>query len=194
MGDVSGLTLVELMIVLVLSLLLAAAVYITSQAHRQTSIEQHTVMTLQQDLRAVIDMMEIDLHNAGCDPLMVNDPANATFGIKQADPAAITLTFDANRNGVLDRETEWVRYELSGRSLMRSTYDLSSGSPQEVSALVADSVSSLKFLYCDKDGHPTGSLSGIRSIIVEMILTRHDGKFPRKLRRHVQCRNMRQGS
>jgi type II secretory pathway component PulJ len=190
-GDSSGLSLVELMIVLVLSLLLTASVYITSQTHRQTSNEQHVAMTLQQDLRAVIDMMEMDLHNAGCDPLQVNDPADPAFGIKQAGPDSLTLTSDLNKNGVLDPDTEWVMYELSGTSLVRSSYDLSSGSPQKVSAPVANNVSTLHFTYYDRNGDLTGSAHLIRSVEVEVGLTSTCGHFNRSLIRRAHCRNVR---
>jgi prepilin-type N-terminal cleavage/methylation domain-containing protein len=63
--DSSGLSLIELMLVLVLSLVLTGAVYLSSQSSRETRNDQYHNMALQQDLRAVMDIMENDIHNAG---------------------------------------------------------------------------------------------------------------------------------
>ncbi|MRR14375.1 prepilin-type N-terminal cleavage/methylation domain-containing protein, partial [archaeon] len=51
----SGLTLLELMIVLTLSLILLGATYMSYQVQHLNSISQKKVMTVQQDIRAVMD-------------------------------------------------------------------------------------------------------------------------------------------
>lgn len=67
-----GLTLVELMIVLGLSVLLMSAAYLSYNAQFKGGRVQEQVAVIQQDLRAVMDMMEKDIRNAGCDPTMAD--------------------------------------------------------------------------------------------------------------------------
>ncbi|HNU75865.1 MAG TPA: prepilin-type N-terminal cleavage/methylation domain-containing protein [Deltaproteobacteria bacterium] len=106
--DKSGLTLVELMIVMVLSLLLMAAVYLAYQAHHIHSLSQEQVLTAQQDLRAVMDILERDIRNAGCDPA---DPPMNLVGISTTSGAfpssnvtklglSMDLDGDSNTTGV----------------------------------------------------------------------------------------------
>jgi prepilin-type N-terminal cleavage/methylation domain-containing protein len=66
--DNTGITLVELMIVLVLSLLLMSAAYMAYQAQNVSGNVQHQIATLQQDLRAVLDIMEKDIRAVIRDP------------------------------------------------------------------------------------------------------------------------------
>ncbi len=70
--DNAGLTLIELMIVLTLSLILMGAAYMSYQVQHLNSIAQKRVMTVQQDIRAVMDIIEKDIRNAGCDPKQVD--------------------------------------------------------------------------------------------------------------------------
>ncbi|HPC47814.1 MAG TPA: prepilin-type N-terminal cleavage/methylation domain-containing protein, partial [Deltaproteobacteria bacterium] len=56
-SDTKGLTLVELMIVLVLSILLMGAVYMTFQLQHSSSRSQMEVSAVQNDIRVAIDIM-----------------------------------------------------------------------------------------------------------------------------------------
>ena len=64
----TGVTLVELMIVLVLSLLLMAAVYLTYQLQHASGQSQTQVVATQQDLRAAMDIISVDIMNSGANP------------------------------------------------------------------------------------------------------------------------------
>lgn len=120
-----GLTLVELMIVLVLSLLLMAAVYMTYQIQHSTSQVQHEVAGIQQDLRAVLDIMAVDIRLAGCDPTL-----NSTAGITaaQTGPTSLTFSMDLNEDGDTDdtNPDEQVAFSLSGTDLLRNGVALAS--------------------------------------------------------------------
>ena len=63
--DDRGLTLVELMIVLVLSSVLMLAVFLSYQTQTRTGLGQYQVAAMQQDLRAVTDIIENDIRTAG---------------------------------------------------------------------------------------------------------------------------------
>ncbi|HOO36702.1 MAG TPA: prepilin-type N-terminal cleavage/methylation domain-containing protein [Deltaproteobacteria bacterium] len=114
LSDNRGLTLVELMVVLVLSLLLMAAVYLSYQVQHRESNVQHEVSAIQQDLRAVMDIMERDIRNAGCDP---SEPPIGLIGIVStsgAFPASnetrLGLRMDLDGDGVVSGSDEIVSY------------------------------------------------------------------------------------
>lgn len=143
--DRRGLTLIELMIVLVLSLLLMSAVYMTFQVQKSTADVQHEVAAIQQDLRAVIDIMARDIRHAGCDPTLYS-----TAGLfpSQTGPAAIAFSMDLDGDGGTGGTDEVVTYALSGNDLTRN------------GALLAQNVTTLGFTFFDSDNNeitPTGS-------------------------------------
>jgi prepilin-type N-terminal cleavage/methylation domain-containing protein len=126
-GNERGLTLIELMIVLVLSLFLMAAVYMTFQVQRKTGDVQQEVSSLQQDVRAVMDIMAKDVRQAGCDPLRTGTPGLVNT---QCGPSSMEFTMDLNDDGDTTDANEHVRYAYATPDLTRTadgvTVDLSS--------------------------------------------------------------------
>ena len=125
-----GLTLVELRIVLVLSLVLMSAVYMTYQVQHRESNVQHQVSAIQQDLRAVMDIMERDIRNAGCNP---SEPPIALIGIVSTSgsfPASnetrLGLRMDVNGDGVVSGSDEIISYiwHSDTRKLERNGRDI----------------------------------------------------------------------
>jgi type II secretory pathway pseudopilin PulG len=112
-----GLTLVELMIVLVLSMFLMASVYLTFQVQKKTSDVQQEVSAVQQDVRAVQDIMARDVRQAGCDPLMTGTP-----GLVEAQCGFTGLSFsmDLNSDGDVADTDEQVAYTYAGTTLSRN--------------------------------------------------------------------------
>jgi type IV pilus assembly protein PilW len=190
LSDNKGLTLVELMIVMVLSLLLMAAVYLSFQAQSGTSNEQHQVMALQQDLRVAMDIVERDILNMGYDPLFKNNPINMIFGIKgplatsstttleSSVTGQITISFDLNANGTLDTN-EQVAYSLNAGALKRDGNTL------------ITNVSNLQFSYLDENDNLTTTIADIRSIQAQIDVQSPDGQFQRGLARRIKLRNVR---
>jgi prepilin-type N-terminal cleavage/methylation domain-containing protein len=121
-GDEHGLTLIELMIVLVLSLFLMSAVYLTFQVQKQTSKVQQDVSAVQQDVRAVLAIMAKDARQAGCDPLMTGTPDLTSA---QCGPAGMSFTMDLNGDGDVADTDEQVAYAYAGTSLTRNGVELS---------------------------------------------------------------------
>lgn len=190
-GDSSGLTLVELMIVLVLSMVLMSAVYISTQASRSTRNDQYNIMALQQDLRAVMDIMEIDIHNAGCDPLLANSPTNLVFDIQEAGPKRFCFTFDANMDGVLEMETEKIAYQCMGQSLTRSTFEKNIAGDKETFVQLLNYVKYFQITYYDANGSVAASKNDISSVQVDISLSDAKGLYRRELKRRIQLRNPR---
>lgn len=180
--DNRGLTLIELMIVLALSLVLMGAVYLAFHAQQVSGNEQQQVASVQQDLRAVMLAMEKDLRNAGCDPLFVNTPTNMIFGIQT--PLAndsLTVSYDLDADGTLDTG-EQITYALVDGVLQRTS------GPATIT--LADNIEQLEFTYLDIDGVSTNNLSDIRSIEVRVAMKGMNGKVERTLNRRIKCRNM----
>jgi type II secretory pathway component PulJ len=112
----AGLTLVELIIVMILSLVLVGSAFMAYLAHHKTSGEQSRVVALQQDLRAVMEMIERDVRNSGChDPrFAVNVPA---ITASSSGLNSLALNMDLNRNGTINDQGEQIRYRLNGTTL-----------------------------------------------------------------------------
>jgi len=136
--DDKGLSLVELMVVLVLSLMLMAAVYMTYQIQHRTSEAQHRVTAVQQDLRAVLNIMSRDIRQAGCDPTM-----HSTAGIipNESGPSALSFSMDLNEDGDTGdaNPEEQVAFTLSGTDIQRNGVTL------------AQNVTTLGFVYYDEN-------------------------------------------
>lgn len=120
--DQRGLTLIELMIVMVLSLFLMAAVYLTFQVQKKTGDVQQEVSALQQDVRAVLDIMAKDVKQAGCDPLTTGTPGLVAA---QCQTGRISFTMDLNDDGDTMDADEQVTYVYAGTSLTRNGVELS---------------------------------------------------------------------
>ena len=87
-----GFTLVELMVAMLLSGMVIAAIYITFKAQRESYYVQDEVAAMQQNLRAAMTMMVPDIRMAGYDPT-----GNATCAaIVQADGPLFHFRLDEN--------------------------------------------------------------------------------------------------
>jgi prepilin-type N-terminal cleavage/methylation domain-containing protein len=139
-----GLTLIELMIVLILSLFLMASAYLTFQVQKRTGDVQQEVAAVQQDTRAVLDIMAKDVRQAGCDPMMTGTPG---MDAAQCGPTQMSFSMDLNGDGDTADDDELVTYVAGGTSLTRNGVALS------------DRVTAFALTYYDADNAivtPTG--------------------------------------
>ena len=144
--DNKGLTLVELMIVMALSLLLMAAVYMTFQLEHTSSQSQTQVSATQQDLRAAMDIIAVDIMNAGANPHF-NKNQTVLQGLSNACVAnSIELFMDLNSSDTTNAATdggEHITYVLNGGQIIRN--DINAGLTQ----VIAYNVNTLEFKYYD---------------------------------------------
>jgi prepilin-type N-terminal cleavage/methylation domain-containing protein len=137
-----GLTLVELMVVMVLSLLLMAAVYMTYQLQHASGQSQTQVTATQQDLRAAMDVISHDIMHAGLNPTF------ATIqGIPTNTSGAVSLesVMDFNGNGATNgiaNAGEHVRYQVNANRQLERV-DINAG----VTQVIANNVTQLAFSY-----------------------------------------------
>lgn len=134
-----GLTLVELMVVLVLSLMLMGAVYMTFQLQHNSGQAQTQVVATQQDIRAAMDVIAMDIMHAG----LSRNPSNSIQGIPTGTSGADTLQvqMDFNGDGAVSASGEDIIYRLSDGNLER--VDVNAG----VTQVIARNVTVLAFQY-----------------------------------------------
>jgi len=144
-SDQKGLTLVELMITLVLSLLLMAAVYMTYHTQHVTSQVQHQVTSVQQDIRAVAEIIAKDIRNAGCDPNGAGiDSLVATAS--SSGPITLSLHMDLDEDGTNGSINENIYYDWANNTLTRTDRNAAVGSQVQT---LARNVTGFGFTYLD---------------------------------------------
>ncbi|MEW6327319.1 MAG: prepilin-type N-terminal cleavage/methylation domain-containing protein [Thermodesulfobacteriota bacterium] len=166
----SGFTLVELLIVIMLSSLLLTGVVTLFTTAGRTYSGEDIKASARQDARAAFDLMITELTMAGFNPTQsanftaftVSNPApigptiDATqlriFMDLPANPADVT-TADGN---ITVSSNEDITYSLNGTDLQRN------------GQTVIPNVTNLSFTYRDGDGNPTVIAADIRQIDVTM--------------------------
>jgi Tfp pilus assembly protein PilW len=192
--NIAGLTLVELMVVMVLSLVLVGSAFMAHLAYSKTGREQHEVASLQQDIRAVMGTIDRDIRNSGC-----SNPKYASVSAVLATSSGVNmlgLNMDMNLDGDATDTGEKVVYSLSGTSLIRTD--------QGVESTMVENVTAFEVNYFDINNNaivPTGKLTqtqanNVLSMQVTLGLQSADKdpntgqKVTRIERRRTQSRNL----
>jgi len=192
----SGMTLIELMVVMALSLILVGAAFMAHIAQSKMGAEQSRVTAIQQDIRAVIDMIDRDVRNSGCNPRDINNflALNAT----SSGPNSVALNMDLNGDRDANDQNETVVYRLNGNTLERSD--------QGVSTELTDNVSLFQIIYRNANNQvitpsaPGGFLSATDAenvlsieVTIEMqgdVPDANSGQYTtRRITRRMQSRN-----
>jgi Tfp pilus assembly protein PilW len=137
--NAKGMTLVELMIVLVLSIFLMGAVYMTFQLQHRSAQSQTEVADLQNDIRVVLDIIALDIMHAG----LSRNASHPIQGIPADTSGAGTLALqmDLDNDGATNSPGELVIYSLDNNNLLRD--DARAG----VIQVIASNVTALNFQY-----------------------------------------------
>lgn len=201
----TGFTLIELMMVIVVSTVIMALVWTTTTMQERSYITQEQVVEIQQNLRAAINILSRDIRMAGFDPIesgnfdFVNNFTfeNASASVQRTvntDATQMAFTVDYNENGTLDRATidangdgvvdmgdqEQVAYRLNSNALERYS-SLSGVVPWQD---IASNIEAIEFNYILADGTTTtdpvatSDLPNIRTVQLS-ILARADKKNPK---------------
>jgi Tfp pilus assembly protein PilW len=155
----AGLTLVELIVVMVLSLVLVGSAFMAHLAHSKTGKEQHEVASLQQDIRAIMDMIDRDVRNSGC-----MNPKFASFSAVTATSSGVNmlgLNMDMNLDGDTSDAGEKVIYSLAGTTLPSAPQNCNplyrcsvQRSDQGVTTTMVENVTTFKIDYFDVNNNP----------------------------------------
>ena len=164
-----GFTLVELLVAMAITGIVAGAIFTAFQSQQKSYITQDQVTEMQQNLRAGMGLMVREIRMAGCDPTRA-----AAADIQTANANSITFTLDITNtagtgdpDGLLDGPNENITYSLytAGgiQKLGRKSPSTANNQP------VAENIDALDFVYLDSNGAPTVTISDIRSAQITMV-------------------------
>ena len=139
--NANGFTLIEILVAMVLSIIVMAAIYSTYYSQQKSYMVQEQVAAMQQNLRAAMFYMEREIRMAGCDPTRKTDA-----GISTARANMIAFTEDIDGDEVLRGITYALYTDTDGVQKLGRTV-VAGQKP------VAANIDVLNFVYLDKDGN-----------------------------------------
>ncbi len=147
-----GFTLSELLVAMIISGVVMAAVFSTYYSQQKSYVLQEQVAAMQQNLRSAMFYMEREIRMAGCDPTRTTGA-----GITAATASSISFTQDSDADGDTSDPNETISYSLSGGNLLRN------------GDAIAEGIDALNFVYLDGDGTVTATTSDIRSVQITLV-------------------------
>ena len=181
-----GFTLIELLVGLLVTSLMATAIYAAYYVQQESFATQEQVVELQQNLRAAMDVMSREIRMAGYDP----DGAT-TAGILSATSTSLSFSFvadtdgnDNDNDGTTDEPNElktiqYLLYDAYGDGTIDLGRQVGGGLNQ-----ICERVDGLEFCYTLADGTQTlaptsPQLNSIRAIQVSLLVRadKADPKF-----------------
>jgi len=192
-----GVTLVELLVTLALSLTTLAAIYSIYLVQVSQQLIHEDQVAMQQNVRAALDMMGRELRMAGYDPggfYRDGTPSYDVSGIP-FDSTALHIQADLNGNGRLTDPNEMIEYSFdeSSRTLRRK---VGNGGRQPVS----ENIESFNVHYLDTAGRRTTDTASIRAVAIKLTARaahvdkqypEHEGFRTFTLKTRMTLRNLR---
>ena len=196
--DKKGFTAVELLISLAIMSMTLGSIYSLYMSFIRTCTKESVKIKLQQNVRSSLDMMIRDIRLAGLDP-----EGTGEFGIIAATAQSIRFTADRDMDGELDipdavdgidePDLEHMGYEFDGNGIVRMSLYKPDGTTKEISDILVENVTGLIFSYYNSNDGTTSNLDDIRTVGIEMTITKNsgrDGPVSRTLIKRVKCRNL----
>jgi type IV pilus assembly protein PilW len=171
----SGFTLIEIVIAMVISSIIATSVYYIYHVQHKSHIIQQQVSEMQQRLRGAVDLLVNDIQMAGYDPTYTSDAAIVTDFSEPndifdddidyaVDKDIIAFTIDENGDGVIQAtDSEQIAYRLHNNRLER--YSVA----DETWDVIVTDIDALNFVYFDADGNVTNTLADIRTVELTLL-------------------------
>lgn len=191
MMNQKGMTLVELMIVIVVASIIGIALVNMFKVSSQTFMDQNKVVDVQRDGRLVMDYVTRTLREAGLNPLRSSDFS----GVRHFILNEITIDRDIDLDGVVD-DNEVVYFKVrpvsGGKFILERGANVGGGTVWQD---IAKNITSLSFDYFDETGGTlaaTAPSSDIRSIDVTLAFKDEkatSGDFSRIYKVRVDLRN-----
>ena len=171
-----GFTLVEVLLALALSTLTLGAIYSLYVSQVRAQVVHENLLDMQQQARAVLDLVSRELRMAGYDPRGVNRDGvsgNDFYGVTvDATQLIIKADLDGNGSPVDSNESIVFSHDASTLTLRRNT----GGGRQPF----GDNIEAFLVKYFDNEGNPTTQSEKVRQ--VELSITarteRADPHYP----------------
>jgi type IV pilus assembly protein PilW len=191
-----GFSLLELAIALAIMSIVSTLIFGVFSLSSRTYTTQKVAADVQQDVRAAIEIMVMDIRMAGLDPV-----ASDNFGVELAMATKFRFTSDNAGTGdfngdVDDTNSERITYELTANDLNQILYE-GTGS-QNSQPLISD-VQNLTFTYFGGDNNVLASpvaaadLADIQTVQISITVLKPAGRddpVSRTLTKRVKCRNL----
>ena len=199
-----GFTLIELMVAMLISVLVAVAVFYAYEGQQHAQLGQKQIVEMQQNIRAATYIMVKEIRKAGYDP-----SGGAGAGISLAgdgsngNPLGFSFVadndgLDNNGDGTIDEtgELQIIEYDLYDAD---GDGDMDIGRKEGAAGsrqAIAENMAVLSFVYLDSNGSTTMTLQDIRAVQITMGAAIGNGKIDyingvtRTLTTTVQCRNL----
>jgi type IV pilus assembly protein PilW len=166
-----GFTLVELLVTLVVSGVVMAGIFSTFYSQHTSYLNQEQMVSMQQNLRAAMYMMEREIRMAGHDP---NGDSGA--GIVTANAGSIRIAQDLTNNagteipdGDVGEPGEDITYSLADADsdgdmdLVRTDHNAA------VTQMIAEDIDALNFVYLNQNGLVTTLPADVRSVQISVL-------------------------
>jgi type IV pilus assembly protein PilW len=156
----SGFTLIELMVSMAIGLVILAGIAGTFTLQTRQNSAEEQIGSMQQNVRAALDLMIREIQMAKYDPAGTSFPSG-TYGITYS-ASQLEIKADSSGNGSLDTSSgsvEDIIYAYDSANL-RITRQLGSGTPQ----VLADNVTAFTFNYYDASGNAISSVANSGNI------------------------------
>lgn len=188
----SGFTLIELMLTLIISAIIIAAIYSAYLSQSRVYNAQEAVAEMQQNIRAGLGILTRDIRMAGYDP---SETAGAGFvdgtafsnggGLSETvntSASQIAFTVDLDGDGLIDEaaedldgngnqdmtEIEQIAYRLGGtNSTDLQRYSTTTGIIEWQT--VAEGIENLEFRYLDSSGNVTANLNAMKTVQISLL-------------------------
>ncbi|UCG79761.1 MAG: prepilin-type N-terminal cleavage/methylation domain-containing protein, partial [Desulfobacterales bacterium] len=166
-----GFTLTELLVAMTISGIVAAGIYSTFYSQQKSYTTQEQVAAMQQNLRGAMFLLEREVRMAGHDPT-----GEATAGLVTAQTNSLRFTMDLTDDtgtgspdgdiGDVNEDITYALFDADGDGDNDLGRDDVNGSGNNI---VAENIDALDFVYLNKDGDPTATLSEIRSVQISVL-------------------------
>jgi type IV pilus assembly protein PilW len=177
-NDSAGFTLFEILIAMVISGAIAAAIYTAYLSQQRSYNAQDQVAEMQQNIRVALLLITQDVRMAGYD-----STESGNYGITTADNDQFVFTADLSEDGNAPGAGEMFTYELFANGAGKRSMRRGAGE-----GAVSENIETIEFQYLDASGSdlgdpsgnvPTASLDDIRSVQVTILAraSKPDRKF-----------------
>ncbi|MDA3835846.1 MAG: PilW family protein [Spirochaetales bacterium] len=170
----SGFSLVELLVTLLLTSLITTGIFSAYRAQSANYVLQEQVVEMQQRVRAGMDMVTMELREAGYDPGVTGNP-----GITAATATSVTFTLVADDDGETNDGNTIVDEPNEEKTISYNFDDTADSLIRTIGSKSRDlieDVELIELLYFDEDGgsltlplSATG-LKSIRSITISILV------------------------